>query len=168
MNSSEKQVFLSSVCQRGHFGNNYTSQRGTRVYMGCQGNYGMVWLLDFPLRWSNDAFASRVEKFWSELCMTLRASPAGDRGLLHDVPRWHLRPRCDILTGSWGGVCWPVKVPSTGCTHRDYCTIVTLNLGYSVIGHMLIGDKSVTFRAVKILGNKMVVRSMLKIASRIL
>lgn len=77
---------LSSVCQRGHLGSNHISRGGTRVYVGCQENCGVVWPLNFPLRWSHDAFASRVEKIRSELCMILRAGSLGDRGLLHDVP----------------------------------------------------------------------------------
>lgn len=60
------------------------------------------------------------------------------------------------------------KVLSTSCMHIDYRTIMALNLGYTVIGHMLAGDKSVTFRAVQILGDKLAVRSMLKIAPRTL
>lgn len=48
-------------------------------------------------------------------------APGGDRGLHHGGP---FRPRYDILTVEWGGICWPwqgsrhlLRCCCDGCTN---------------------------------------------------
>lgn len=58
----------------------------------------------------------------------LQPAPGGDRGLHHGGP---FRPRYDILTVEWGGICWPGRVLSTCSGAAVMAALMTLNLGWT-------------------------------------